>query len=158
MEVPGVRAHVVEHTRDMSHPITLTELYRLVPAIECKGLCAVSCGPIVIAEAEARRMEAIGGPFRLTLGEGDTDAERLSKGTCGYLKDSRCTVYSVRPLLCRLWGVATPMICPWGCRPARVLSRDEGYALFARLERIGGKWVTPDTGDAGLTLTGPWTP
>lgn len=39
--------------------------------------------------------------------------------TCGYLDQvhRRCTVYAVRPMICRLWGVTTDMACPWGCQP-----------------------------------------
>jgi hypothetical protein len=37
--------------------------------------------------------------------------------TCPALKDGRCSVYDVRPTLCRLWGVVEDMPCPWGCVP-----------------------------------------
>jgi hypothetical protein len=30
-------------------------------------------------------------------------------------------VYTIRPTICRLWGVIDALACPWGCKP------DPGY-------------------------------
>ena len=89
--------------------LTLASMYASLPTVVCKGLCAESCGPIACSQAEADRMEAAAGrPLEF--------ARRL---TCGYLDQGnrRCTVYVVRPMICRLWGVAKEMRCPWGCEP-----------------------------------------
>jgi uncharacterized protein len=89
--------------------LTLESMYASLPTVVCKGLCAESCGPIACSQAEADRMEAAAGrPLEFTRGM-----------TCGYLDQvhRRCTVYAVRPMICRLWGVAKDMACPWGCQP-----------------------------------------
>jgi len=112
----------------------LMKLYRRVPALACQGHCAESCGPIIVAAAEQQAMEQVS-KQRFTLDP--------HTWTCGYLHDGRCTVYAVRPLICRLWGVAAEMPCPWGCRPQRVISRREGHVLLDGLARIGGPWVEP---------------
>lgn len=98
--------------------LTLESIYASLPTVVCQGLCAESCGPIACSQAEADRMEAAAGrPLEFTRGM-----------TCGYLDqvNERCTVYAVRPLICRLWGVATDMSCPWGCQttPASVEPAD----------------------------------
>ena len=81
----------------------LSELYALLPALECKGLCAESCGSIACSEAE---LEALGGKL-------GTDAQ----GYCSMLSEGRCTVYERRPMICRLWGIDETMPCPFGCVP-----------------------------------------
>lgn len=39
---------------------TIKRIYRSLPAIACKGLCAESCGPILCSKAEADRMRQKG--------------------------------------------------------------------------------------------------
>ena len=88
---------------------TLESMYASLPTVVCQGLCAESCGPIACSQAEADRMEAAAGrPLEFTSGL-----------RCGYLDaiHRRCTVYTARPIICRLWGVAEGMACPWGCQP-----------------------------------------
>jgi Fe-S-cluster containining protein len=113
----------------------LLALYRSLPTLACKGLCADSCGPIAATALEAERMRTAAGFKPLTL-----DAETL---TCGYLQAGRCAVYDVRPLICRLWGAADGMRCPHGCEPSRVVGRAEGRRLFQWAARLGGPMVTP---------------
>jgi hypothetical protein len=55
---------------------------------------------------------------------------------CPLLRQGRCTVYAVRPLICRLWGVVESMPCPWGCRPERFLTVEEGEALMRQAEGL----------------------
>ena len=84
-------------------------MYASLPTVVCQGPCAESCGPIACSQAEADRMEAVAGrPLEFTSGL-----------RCGYLDEvqRRCTVYTARPMICRLWGVTESMACPWGCRP-----------------------------------------
>ncbi len=56
--------------------------------------------------------------------------------TCPLLKRGRCTVYRQRPMVCRLWGCVASMPCPWGCRPARFLTVEEGDALMRQAEAL----------------------
>lgn len=101
-------------------------LYAELPKIECQGKCAESCGPVPMGRVEWQRVCRAGGERKgnpLTL-------------VCPYLEEERCSVYEVRPLLCRLWGIVETMECPWGCKPERYLTREEGYALMERLGKI----------------------
>lgn len=51
----------------------------------------------------------------------------------------RCSVYEIRPLICRLWGVVETMKCHYGCEPERYLTDEEGKVFFARLHYLLGE-------------------
>lgn len=105
----------------------LDKLYASMPGIECKGFCWGSCGPIVMSKAEYERLVQIN----------DTPRQDL---TCPLLTaDKKCSAYQARPTLCRLWGVAEEMPCPFGCKPERVVPKTEGYGYLEAAKRIGGE-------------------
>lgn len=114
--------------------MTLADLYRRIPKIDCQGFCEESCGPIVVGSKEAAAMKAAAGGKPLTVS---------GEATCGYLKGGRCSVYKARPFICRMWGVVPELPCPWGCHAERILTRAEATMLFRMLERVGGKRVMP---------------
>jgi Fe-S-cluster containining protein len=115
----------------------LEALYAELPHLECKGLCANSCGAISMGLHEARRIEQLTGtPLQLMT--------RL-EDNCPYLVADLCIVYDARPLVCRLWGmVDSPELrCEHGCAPDRWLTRDEALRLVRRSIAIsGGNEVT----------------
>ena len=59
--------------------------------------------------------------------------------TCPLLSaNGRCTVYQVRPLICRLWGTTRALACPQGCQPERWVTDDEAVELLKRLFAVAG--------------------
>lgn len=99
-------------------------IYARLPTIECQGLCWNSCGPISMSPAERDRIEAAGvhiPPYTSERGAawasnivaiGD---ERFDCPALTAMK--RCSVYEIRPFICRAWGVGRgEMACPYGCR------------------------------------------
>lgn len=102
----------------------LRELWDRVPGIACQGKCSNSCGPIGVSPEEDDLLKARSGKGAETRSDGSMVCVHLSL-------NGRCTVYSIRPLLCRLWGVVESMRCPHGCEPERVLTDQEGYELLA---------------------------
>lgn len=108
----------------------LLALYALLPRLECRGLCAESCGPIGMTTLEARRIERLTGRALPML-----DDETL---VCPFLANRRCGIYPVRPLLCRLWGLVETMPCPFGCRPERYLTDTEAAALLKAARQLSG--------------------
>jgi hypothetical protein len=103
----------------------LDRLYADLPALDCQGRCAESCGPIAMSRVEWERLvEVAGHPVQTTI-------------DCPLLENERCTVYAVRPLICRLWGLVESMPCPWGCKPTRYLTDHEGYQFLERAEALG---------------------
>jgi len=62
--------------------------------------------------------------------------------------DKRCAIYELRPIVCRLWGAAEGLECPFGCVPeGGWLPREQAYRLIAESMRAGGHRAT--TGNAG---------
>lgn len=118
-------------------------VYALVPGIACRRLCAPYCGPIPSTHTERRRLRRAGHP----LGHDDVQLR------CNLLThDGLCSAHSLRPLICRLWGVVQGMRCPWGCQAERILTRDESTALFAELCRRVGEDFEAVTREMGREL------
>jgi Fe-S-cluster containining protein len=49
---------------------------------------------------------------------------------CPLLKAGRCSVYAIRPMICRLYGVTDEMPCPHGCTPERMLTEHQAMELM----------------------------
>lgn len=115
----------------------LAELYARVPKIpDCDGRCWRSCGPIDMSDRERQRTRQAGVQIS-DYREARDDPEEFY---CEALtKDKRCSIYELRPLICRLWGTTIGMPCPFGCVPeGGFLTDDEGQELVAQSLRIGG--------------------
>lgn len=106
----------------------LDTLYATLPTIECKGLCQKSCGPIELTQDENRRIKEKSG----------SDISVDEEFTCTMLKEGRCTVYDVRPAICRMFGVSEGLECPYGCKPSRYLSREEGFRFLNKIMKATG--------------------
>lgn len=104
----------------------LEALYAQIPSVVCQGHCHEACGPLGMSHVEWIRVKRAS-PLRLA------EAKQI---TCPLLKRGRCTVYAVRPMICRLWGVAENMPCFAGCRPERYLTIAEADALMAAAEAL----------------------
>jgi hypothetical protein len=105
----------------------LEALYAELPKLDCQGKCAESCGPIFMTEIEWER---------ITDDLGHTpEATSL---TCPMLTaEGRCSVYELRPTICRLWGLVERMACPWGCVPERWLTDAEAGDFLRRAGDLG---------------------
>lgn len=115
---------------------TLEELYALLPEIDCQQKCQESCGPVFMSKAEWGAIcERIGW---IPRGRRDLTCPMLNRAV------GLCRVYDIRPTLCRLWGVVAPMPCPWGCKPERWLSDDEGWAFLEAAHRLGAPEALED--------------
>jgi Fe-S-cluster containining protein len=110
------------------HLRQLDAIYDQVPQIECKGHCHASCGPIFMTHLEWRRIEE-NTPGAL---------QQVTCISCPMLDEQmkRCTIYEIRPMICRLWGVVETMRCPFGCKAERILSLNESYGLSERARRL----------------------
>jgi Fe-S-cluster containining protein len=118
----------------------LDALYATLPTIACKGLCAIACGPIVLTDIEARRLQVTTHtkPRTIPVTAIDADGNTLRE-RCVYLTPAnRCRAYAVRPLICRAWGLVKMLSCMHGCVPDRWISTVDLAALGQAVERIGG--------------------
>jgi Fe-S-cluster containining protein len=103
-------------------------IYSRLPRLECQGKCQGSCGPIAMSRAEwTRIIERLG---YAPKGNPSLVCPMLCKAS------GKCSVYDIRPLICRLWGMVKAMPCPWGCNPSRWVSDKEAAAMLAKLHEI----------------------
>jgi Fe-S-cluster containining protein len=115
----------------------LESLYARIPAIpDCDGRCWTSCGPIDMSWRERSRIRAAG----VTITPFQEAKDHLETFWCEALTSGkRCAIYEMRPLICRLWGAAEGLECPFGCVPeGGWLSREEGLRLIAESKWVGG--------------------
>lgn len=126
----------------------LETLYASMPGVKCKGLCASECTSISMSDLEHQRVAdagtAIPRPSPANLGK-----------PCPALKDGRCTVYEVRPFICRIYGATsgTAVDCKHGCeiegRPWTNTEVIEGLALSYL---IGGGNMRKQQQDAAAVI------
>lgn len=108
----------------------LEEVYAELPKIKCKGLCSDSCTAIDMSIREREDIKRASG----------TDCRVGTDGFCNKLVDGRCSVYDLRPMICRMWGVVESMPCPHGCIPeGGLMPDDEAFPLLTRTLEAGGR-------------------
>lgn len=101
----------------------LDALYADVPDVGCRGWCQIGCSSMAMAPIEQRRIAerhqvtlplATAPPGTPTLAAGQQEADHCPALT----QTGLCAVYADRPLVCRLYGAADGLECPYGCVPA----------------------------------------
>lgn len=111
----------------------LDKLYKEIPEINCKGLCHTTCGIIPCSEAEQARInEKLGIDFQ------QKQMDDIAKGnlTCPALVDKRCSIYEIRPTVCRLYGNVSKMKCMYGCTPKKYLPERKSRKLIKKIDAI----------------------
>jgi hypothetical protein len=104
----------------------IQDLYELVPELACPPGCIECCRCFGIAhrtEIEDRRL-------RTFLQENGMEQLEADGTGCPYVTDRGCSVYPVRPLICRIYGVSPNYLCMLGVRPLRLLHEDEEAEIF----------------------------
>jgi Fe-S-cluster containining protein len=117
----------------------LDALYAELPTIHCQGKCEESCGPIEMTRAERDRIvERTGKPL----------AKVDKKLTCPLLTPAGwCSVYSIRPAICRIWGLVPSMKCPYGCVPeGGFLLEEQGFEWMQRVFDAMGEQIEGSVG------------
>jgi Fe-S-cluster containining protein len=93
----------------------LDEIYSLIPDFACKS-CGRCCGPINWRIPEGlvikKYMEKHGIEHVVWTHE-DYEENDMN---CPYLKENKCIIYPVRPLVCRLQGHLMKLRCPYHCK------------------------------------------
>jgi hypothetical protein len=115
----------------------LAEIYAEVPDPGCKGLCWEACTSVPVRPLELERLEEKSGrKLEGTMSiQGATLTGPLGS-PCPYLVLRRCTVYDVRPLICRVFGAAEGLPCPHGCAPTHKISDGSVRKMIDRLEAL----------------------
>lgn len=112
----------------------LDAIYGELPDIECRGKCHDSCTNIDMTGTERRRIGEAGTFLpRRTVRDPVLPCPALSQF-------NTCTVYGIRPLICRLWGLTRAMRCSYGCVPeGGYLSEPAALEFIARVHAIAGE-------------------
>lgn len=108
----------------------IDKLYSLIPSIKCQGKCQESCGPILMSRMEWKRIIK-------RVGHEPKSEKLLDPCPMLNQESGQCTVYAIRPAICRLWGVVEKMRCPWGCVPERYLQDPEAHMILDKVEQAG---------------------
>lgn len=109
----------------------LQSIYDALPVLKCQARCQEACGPIVMTKFEWERIQARLG--YTPVGDASLNCPMLDPGM------GTCTVYDIRPAICRLFGMVETLRCKWGCIPERYLTHDDGHAILAQIERAVGE-------------------
>lgn len=109
-------------------------VYAKVPSAHCKGLCVPCCAPIgpVVPLFERDRIAARTGKNMNTTASKTglpLEGERCNMLTAA----GTCSVYDIRPMICRIFGVAADLACPFGCDGNGSLTAAEGRELYEEL-------------------------
>lgn len=119
----------------------LREVWASMPSIECKGLCWQSCSTVPVFPVELELLQEHAGRELATVGLSYADGRVVGLGKfgepCPFLVLRRCSAHEVRPTICRAFGVTQGLQCPHGCKPARLLSDEQQFELFQRVEVLG---------------------
>lgn len=106
----------------------IDEILADLPRIDCQRKCQEACGPVMMSRLEWKRICQ-------RLGAAPAALPDL---TCPMLgKDGLCSVYAVRPTICRLFGLVKKMACPFGCQPERWLTDEEACRVLGKIDALG---------------------
>jgi len=111
----------------------LRQIYRRIPDFNCAPKCNQCCGPVPWAIVEHRVITK----WMTERGVEERFTETMFD-SCPYIKDNKCSIYEIRPILCRIFGVVdTPkLMCPYRSAKDRLTDEearkmiDEVFALL----------------------------
>jgi Fe-S-cluster containining protein len=93
----------------------MNPLFYSIPKHDGCTNCGVCCGKILVTQHEENRIKEY--VKNMPQEEKDRIKSQPNKGRICYYRDTenkRCSVYSARPMVCRLMGVANNIHCPYG--------------------------------------------
>lgn len=127
----------------------LDAIYDALPKVQCRGKCQSYCEDIDMSTAERERIRDATG---LTIPKGRTGDHRQCPAL-GIL--GTCTVYEVRPLICRVWGAADGMRCPHGCEPDKRMTRAQVFHTFVDVMLASGDWLPAEAARIRALINDP---
>lgn len=126
--------------------VKLDALYAELPQLDCRGRCQESCGPIDMSATERARIADAGVDIPPLADRAARRGPLDIAWTCPALSAlGTCSVYRLRPMICRVWGLTELLACPYGCMPEGGWLDDAAvYELLAQSFQIGGQAGTID--------------
>ena len=116
-------------------------LLSTIPSFDCKPGCADCCGPFDLSRLEFYRCVKASGrtveSIRLQI-EKNAKQKILS---CPLLdkKTNRCSIYTARPAICRIFGTTKELQCPHGYAPApeKLLDDERAREILKLVKELG---------------------
>jgi len=121
----------------------LEEIYAKIPGIECKG-CAECCGPTIWSNIEYLYIKRYLDKNNMQEKKYDDKfmsnltSLKIANLTCPYLIDKKCSIYPVRPFICRIFGVVNKLKCPQLNLPP-LLSEEVVKQMFEEINLISSE-------------------
>jgi Fe-S-cluster containining protein len=108
----------------------IEDIYELIPDMICTEGCYECCKNFGVpsrTKVEDKRIKAF-------LREHSMEQGEAQGNTCPYLDEDLpvggCSIYPVRPLICRLYGTSPSYMCKMGVVPVRLMQEDEEEEIF----------------------------
>ena len=99
----------------------IEDLYGLIPDFQCTEGCHACCQDFGVPSrtpVEDKRIKTF-------LKENSIQLGKARGNTCPYLVETGCSIYPVRPFICRLYGTSPSYRCKMDVYPLRLLHEDE---------------------------------
>ena len=122
----------------------LQAIYDQVPEIACERKCAPACSMIPIhplerieiAKYTGRKVKVCDTNWGMTYKNFLVMKAKTGSVVCRYFRRNKCSIYPVRPLICRFYGVTEGLRCPFGCEQEGMLTDKEAHELIKQLNEI----------------------
>lgn len=88
----------------------LQEIYNRIPDFECKN-CHSCCGPIIWFKIEEILIKDYMKKNKIDDVKWTDDEFKKNNMKCPFIKNDRCIIYNVRPIVCRLQGNIPDLPC-----------------------------------------------
>ena len=113
-----------------------------LPTFQCKEGCFDCCGPVKLSRLEYLRCIKASGRAAEDVKQQMQNNLKQKIYTCPLLntETNRCSVYDVRPAICRLFGVVKgELLCPHGYAPdpSALLSDAQSREILRKVEELG---------------------
>ena len=113
-----------------------------LPAFQCKEGCTDCCGPVELSRLEYTRCIQVSGRTAEDVKQQMQNNLKQGIYACPLLntETKKCSVYTVRPTICRLFGVVKgQLICPHGYAPesTALLSDEHSREILRKVEELG---------------------
>jgi uncharacterized protein len=111
----------------------LNKIYAKVPSFDCKH-CHQCSSPIMWFKPEEINIKEFLKLHHLPYLTLSDEEFRLNRMKCPYLENDRCSIYPVRPLVCRLQGTISNLPCPYNSN--FLLSEDQYKKIIKELDAL----------------------
>jgi Fe-S-cluster containining protein len=112
-----------------------------IPSFACKPGCADCCGPFDLSRLEFHRCVKASGKSVEEIRRIIEKNLKQNQLSCPLLdrKTNHCTVYAVRPAICRVFGTTPELRCPhgYGPRPEEMLDDARAREILAQVKELG---------------------